>query len=74
MLSLLCQIITPSAAIGVPSALRKNARLRIGDSVFIDRIVDQPVVAKTIQLSPVVAGLNAIDTELVIYLQEYLRK
>ncbi|CAO3680002.1 unnamed protein product [Umbelopsis ramanniana] len=72
MLSLLWQTVTPSAAIGVPSALRKNARLRIGDSVYIDQIVDQPVVAKTIQLSPVVAGLNAIDTELVIYLQEYL--
>ncbi|KAI8583737.1 hypothetical protein K450DRAFT_268321 [Umbelopsis ramanniana AG] len=59
-------------SIGVPSALRKNARLRVGDSVQIDRIMDPPVIAKTMYLSPAVAGLNAVDTELVIYLQEYL--
>ncbi|KAG2187667.1 hypothetical protein INT44_005357 [Umbelopsis vinacea] len=64
--------ITPSAGIGVPSALRKNARLRIGDSVLIDRIVDQPVIAKTMYLLPSIAGLNAVGTELAIYLQEYL--
>ncbi|KAH8555568.1 P-loop containing nucleoside triphosphate hydrolase protein [Umbelopsis sp. PMI_123] len=62
----------PNESIGVPAALRKNASLRIGGSAVIERVTGKAVAAKIIQLSPVIAGFQATDPELVIYIQEYL--
>ena len=58
--------------VGIPATLRKNARLRIGDSVAVERMRSKPMQAKSIQLSPSIPGSYAADDELAIYLKEYL--
>lgn len=56
----------------MPVTLRKNARLRIGDSVTVERIETKLVDAKMVQLSPSITGSSATDEQLTIYLKEYL--
>lgn len=56
----------------MPVTLRKNARLRIGDFVTVERIGTKSVDAKMVQLSPSITGSSATDEQLTIYLKEYL--
>lgn len=61
-------------AIGIPAVLRKSARYRIGDSVMVRQIKEQPIEARTIQLLPCIEKSYPVNEELALYLKEYLGK
>lgn len=61
-----------SDTIGIPAVLRKSARYRIGDSVMVRQIKEQPIEARTIQLLPCIEKSYPVNEELALYLKEYL--